>query len=55
MLITIATVAIIGVSWFVGLLMGVRIQSRYDCAELGKLVDELNHVRQAYRSHKRTQ
>jgi len=48
MLITIATVAIIGVSWFVGLLMGVRIQSRYDCAELNKLIQEMK----TYRSHK---
>ena len=48
MLITIATVAIIGVSWFVGLLMGMRIQSKHDCAELNKLIQEMK----TYRSHK---
>ena len=42
MLITIVVqVAIVGVSWFVGLLMGVRIQSKSDCAEIDKLIDKI--------------
>jgi len=49
MLSTIALqVAIVGVSWFVGLLMGVRIQSKSDCAEIDKLIDKIK----TYRSYK---
>jgi len=49
MLVTIVVqVALVGVSWFVGLLMGARIQSKCDCAEIDKLIDEMK----TYRSHK---